>query len=74
MALNLQSLAKEIRVWSTLIHPNILPLLGFIIEGGYPSLVSEWMDNGTASQYVKDHPECDLVAIVSLVLINLQRL
>ena len=62
---------KEIRVWSTLAHTNILPLLGFVIEGDYPSLVSEWMENGTASQYVKEYPAYDLSGLVSLISIPL---
>ena len=55
---------KEIRIWSRLAHKNILPLLGFIIEGEYPSLISEWMENGTALKYVKRNPECDILELV----------
>ena len=56
---------KEIRIWSRLTHKNILPFLGFILEGEYPSLISEWMDNGTASDYVREHPEDDILELVS---------
>ena len=69
-SLYFQLLVKEIRVWSTLAHPNVLPLLGFVIEGDYPSLVSEWMENGTASQYVKEYPACDLSGLVSPIFIS----
>ncbi len=33
-------------MWSELVHLNVLPLLGYMIEGSYPSLVSEWMEKG----------------------------
>ena len=57
---------KEIRIWSRLAHKNILPLLGFIIEGEYPSLISEWMENGAALKYVKRNTECDVLELVSV--------
>ena len=49
-------IAKEIRVWSNLRHPNVLMFLGYALEGGdYPLLVSEWMENGNALDYVKKY-------------------
>ncbi|KLO14121.1 kinase-like protein [Schizopora paradoxa] len=48
-------LAKEIRIWITLDHENVLPLLGFTADGDHkaPSLISEWMENGTMNDYMK---------------------
>ena len=60
-----QLLVKEIRIWSRLAHKNILPFLGFIIEGEYPSLISEWMENGTALNYVRENPDTDILELVS---------
>ncbi|KAL5492783.1 hypothetical protein ACEPAI_4231 [Sanghuangporus weigelae] len=59
-----KQLAKEIRVWSGLYHRNILPLLGYVIEGEYPSLISEWMENGTVSRYIQEHPKTDLLHVI----------
>ncbi|KLO07120.1 kinase-like protein [Schizopora paradoxa] len=42
-----KNFAKEIRIWSELNHKNVLPLLGYMIEGNYMSLVSEWMERGS---------------------------
>jgi len=42
-----KNFAKEIRVWAKLSHPNVLPLLGYTMEGKYPSLLSEWMERGS---------------------------
>lgn len=52
-------------MWSRLAHPNILPLLGFVLEGnGYPSLISAWMERGTAFNYVKNNPQEDITPMV----------
>ncbi|KAI5116778.1 hypothetical protein M0805_008733 [Coniferiporia weirii] len=57
--------AKEIYIWSKLDHPNLLRLLGFIKdEGNLPSLVSEWMNNGSVLEYVKSHPDCDVIHLI----------
>ncbi|KAL5522416.1 hypothetical protein ACEPAG_8432 [Sanghuangporus baumii] len=57
---------KEIYVWSKLRHKNILPLIGYAFSSGngYPLLVSEWMDNGSAWTYVQQKPDCNLLHIV----------
>ena len=66
-----QCLAKEIRVWSKLDHPNVLTFLGYALEGeDYPLLISEWMDNGTVKTYMKGHPECDVALMVSKADLN----
>ncbi|KAI5119139.1 hypothetical protein M0805_005218 [Coniferiporia weirii] len=57
-------LAKEMHVWSKLDHPNVLPFIGYIIENGYPSLVSEWIENGTVTTYLKENPETDIGVII----------
>ncbi|OCB88110.1 kinase-like protein [Sanghuangporus baumii] len=48
---------KELYVWAKLKHKNILPLLGYAFEqkSNYPLLVSEWMENGSAWDFVKSH-------------------
>ncbi|KAL5523365.1 hypothetical protein ACEPAF_1632 [Sanghuangporus sanghuang] len=57
---------REIYVWSKLNHPNILPLLGFAIDdsSGYPLLISEWMENGSAWEYVTRNPSCNVLNLV----------
>jgi len=48
-------LEREVRLWLKLKHPNVLPLLGFFLEGSnaIPNLVSEWMKNGTVTTYMQ---------------------
>ncbi|KLO13728.1 kinase-like protein [Schizopora paradoxa] len=50
-----QRLAKEMKIWSTLNHKNILPLLGYFVEGGkYPNFISMWMENGSLYDYMEE--------------------
>jgi len=48
-------LAREIRIWASLEHENVLPLLGYFVEGEkkLPNLVSPWMVNGSLHEYMK---------------------
>ncbi|TDL13941.1 kinase-like protein, partial [Rickenella mellea] len=59
-----KSIALELRIWSDLDHPNILPLLGFSMEfGPHPTFVTEWMSNGTVLDYVKANPEASILQL-----------
>ncbi|KAH8115061.1 kinase-like domain-containing protein [Phellopilus nigrolimitatus] len=57
-------LAREICVWSGLNHPNILPFCGYLLEGNFLSLISEWMENGTVRRYLERRPDLDLLPLV----------
>ncbi|KDQ07856.1 hypothetical protein BOTBODRAFT_95678, partial [Botryobasidium botryosum FD-172 SS1] len=50
---------REARVWNHLIHPNVLPFLGVCTLDSVPYLISPWMENGHALDYVKEHPNAD---------------
>ncbi|KLO13875.1 kinase-like protein [Schizopora paradoxa] len=58
-----KKLAKEILIWSKLVHENILPLLGYFAEGNdvMPSLVSEWMEKGTLHDFMKTFPRGGII-------------
>ncbi|KLO11006.1 kinase-like protein, partial [Schizopora paradoxa] len=68
---------REVRLWSKLEHPNILPLLGFFLDGpSSPNLVSRWMKNGTLTKYLQDRPLdameiCNMISGVASGLIYL---
>lgn len=62
----LQRKAREIHLWAKLNHMNILSLKGILDEGNlYPSLVTPWMKNGNARQYLRSNEN---VCIISMVL------
>lgn len=60
----LQRLTKELDIWMALEHPNIMPLLGFVLEGG-PCIISQWCKNGNIADYIIRHPEVDRIQLVS---------
>jgi len=53
-----ERLGREVRLWSRLDHPNVLPLFGFFFEGlsEFPTLVSEFAKNGTMVAYMQSRP------------------
>ncbi|CAE6539131.1 unnamed protein product [Rhizoctonia solani] len=50
---------RELSIWSSLKHPNILPLMGVCSFRGGTGLVSEWQDNGNAIDWVRMNPSVD---------------
>ncbi|KLO14114.1 hypothetical protein SCHPADRAFT_939791 [Schizopora paradoxa] len=48
---------RELKVWSGLNHPNILPLLGYVRHGEYPAMVSRWMVKGSTRDYIERNPD-----------------
>ena len=60
---------KELKIWTRLSHPNVLPILGYVRDFGgsiYPSFVSPWIENGTLREYMKrDDWDADILPIVS---------
>ncbi|KZS88611.1 kinase-like protein, partial [Sistotremastrum niveocremeum HHB9708] len=61
---------REIRLWSSLKHQNIIPFLGvcFFPTGdpasdAFFSLVSPWMRNGTSCEYIASHSDVDKIAM-----------
>ena len=51
-------------IWAKLNHPNILPLLGYMFEKDYPSLISEWMEHGTVRDFLRKNPPFDITYLV----------
>lgn len=59
------------RIWSKLRHPNVLLLLGYAMEPedrGYPSFISEWMENGSLKKFMKGNPNLDILRLVGRFL------
>jgi len=59
-----KDIAKEIRIWSEFDHPNILPILGYCVEGDYPSMVSKWVLNGSLRDYMVKLDKKEIVTMV----------
>ncbi|KAG2128949.1 kinase-like domain-containing protein [Suillus bovinus] len=56
---DLKHARREMKIWQTAIHENIVRMLG--ITDGFSeecfAMVSRWMEGGTLAQYLRDHEE-----------------
>ena len=60
--------------WKALRHPNVLPLLGVMTAENRFAMVSEWMENGSITEFVKMDVAADRLKLVCLsfnVLVSL---
>ncbi|KDQ11463.1 hypothetical protein BOTBODRAFT_456001 [Botryobasidium botryosum FD-172 SS1] len=68
-------LKRETNVWSRLNHPNVLPFIGLYISAEPRSyMISPWMENGHALDYLKLNPETDRVQLLIQVAAGLSYL
>ena len=51
-------------MWGTLRHPNVLPLLGVTMSKNHFAMVSEWMEGGNITEFVKAHRDVDPFGLV----------
>jgi serine/threonine protein kinase len=53
----LQQFCKEVILWNTLAHPNVLRLVGVLggVEKGQFVAVSEWMKHGNITEYIRNN-------------------
>lgn len=57
---------KEAEMWRALLHENVLEFVGVLLDGYDVYLISEFAVNGTATQYLRSHPDADRKEFVSL--------
>ncbi|KAG8988943.1 hypothetical protein FRB90_002479, partial [Tulasnella sp. 427] len=61
-------MTRETSIWSQLVHPNVVPLLGYAFdEHGTPAIVSKWMQNGDVLGYLARHRFADRRKLVRQV-------
>ena len=51
-------------MWKRLSHPNVVPFVG--VTRKPLQFVSEFMPNGTLTNYVKKNPDADRIGLVGL--------
>ncbi|KAF9789475.1 kinase-like domain-containing protein [Thelephora terrestris] len=51
-------------VWKRLQHPNIVSLIGIPAEISPFEMVCDWMDHGSITEYVGQHPEVDRIGLL----------
>ena len=60
----MRSFAREMIIWTSLQHDNVLPCLGFAEHNALPALISEWMENGNVIAYLAKNAGVDRVEVV----------
>lgn len=65
--ISFQRFRREVSLWATFDHPNLLALCGVADIQGHLCAVSPWMANDTAIEFVKMNSEVDVVKILSEV-------
>lgn len=71
-----QRMAREMRILSSLRHPNIIPFLGSTTEvedRGYLALIFPWQPNGLLKKYIVTKPDYDAIKIVSCSMTSYAR-
>lgn len=59
----LKRILDQMKKWTSLSHPNVLPFLGYQWKDT-PLLVFSWYKNGNISQYLKVHPDVDRLKLL----------
>ncbi|KDQ07813.1 hypothetical protein BOTBODRAFT_592224 [Botryobasidium botryosum FD-172 SS1] len=55
---------REVRIWCRLQHPHVLPLIGTHKVESTIYMVSPWMENGSAEDYIRCNPSADRVKLL----------
>ncbi|KAF9528867.1 kinase-like domain-containing protein [Crepidotus variabilis] len=61
---HLKAFEKEIKIWSRLHHPRILPFYGACLASEKPFLVTKYCANGNVMDYMRDFPEVNRLLIL----------
>jgi hypothetical protein len=59
-----QTFKRELLIWGQAKHVNVLTLLGVMTMDSFPCMVSEWMENGTMTAYLKVHEDVNVLQLV----------
>jgi len=55
---------KEVVAWTSLRHPNVLPLLGVMMSSNHLAMASEWMENGNINEFIKARRDANRFELV----------
>ncbi|KDQ13922.1 hypothetical protein BOTBODRAFT_110755 [Botryobasidium botryosum FD-172 SS1] len=66
-SLDINHLAQEAEIWNHLNHPNVLPFLGLCALDLMLFLVSPWMENGNAFDFVRGNADADCLQLLAQV-------
>lgn len=56
---------REVIMWKRLSNPNTLPLLGAYMHGSELVMISEWMEDGNITQYLRRNPRVNRPSLLA---------
>ena len=65
----LESFARELCIWASLRHKNILALIGVAVIDGMPVLASEWMENGNVIEFLTKNDNVDRLKMACIFVL-----
>ena len=65
---SVQRFCKEVVTWRTLRHPNVLSLIGVMMNESQFAMISDWMENGNINEFIRANPDADQLGLVSFSL------
>ncbi|KAF9484937.1 kinase-like protein [Pholiota conissans] len=66
-----KDLRNEIRIWSTLRHPNVLQFLGASVFDRFPFIVMPLIYHGNVRDYLAKCPHCDRLKIIHKISVGI---
>lgn len=63
----IRRLCREVQVWETLKHPNVVPFFGISFDfdrPDMPCMVSPWLSNGNIIEFLKKGPDFDKLVLI----------
>lgn len=61
----MQKFCREVVIWKTLRHQNILPLLGVTADDYQFAILSKWMASGSINNFIETHGDVNRFELVS---------
>ncbi|KDQ21212.1 hypothetical protein BOTBODRAFT_195492 [Botryobasidium botryosum FD-172 SS1] len=69
-----QLIGREVHAWKRLRHRHILPFIGICTLDSVAYMVSPWMTNGNARDYVQTHPNANCLLLLAQIAEGLEYL
>ena len=64
---HLQNFCREVITWKRLSHPNILPLIGVMMDDKEYAMVAPWMDNGNIMEFLRENPQANSLKLARTI-------
>ncbi|KAL0954124.1 hypothetical protein HGRIS_005266 [Hohenbuehelia grisea] len=68
---NMKSIIHEIKIWSRLAHPHVLPFYCACLESTRPFMVSRFCQNGNALEFLRKYPQADRILVLHEISLGL---